>query len=159
MLKELGPDVVGFSVGEEVIGFTNRRASQELGLAQDAAQLTPRPKGVPWEVAGALFVAGATAYAAVRAVELKPGDTVAVSGATGGVGSSAIQLAALGGAWVIGIGGGAHTDWLQGDEEGSRRLASRTGSPARRDPGGLRVRAAPVAVHRARGQEGDRATP
>ena len=42
--------------------------------------LTAKPAGVPWEVAGALFVAGATAYAAVRAVALTEGDTVVVSG-------------------------------------------------------------------------------
>ena len=65
--------------------------------------LTARPAGVPWEVAGALYVAGATAYAAVRAVALTEGDTVVVSGAAGGVGSIAVQLARRAGATVIGL--------------------------------------------------------
>ncbi len=55
--------------------------------------LAAKPAGVPWEVAGALNVAGATAYAAVRAVALTDGDTIVVSGAAGGVGSLVVQLA------------------------------------------------------------------
>ena len=48
---------------------------------------------MPWEVAGSLFVAGTTAYAAVRAVALEPGDIVVVSAAAGGVGALVVQLA------------------------------------------------------------------
>jgi NADPH:quinone reductase-like Zn-dependent oxidoreductase len=69
---------------------------------------------VPWEQAGALFVAGTTAYAAVRAVGLTGGDTVAVSGAAGGVGSIAVQLARQAGATVIGLASEAHHPWLAG---------------------------------------------
>jgi Lon protease-like protein len=69
---------------------------------------------VPWEVAGALFVAGATAWAAVRAVNLTEGDTVVVSGAAGGVGSLAVQLARRAGASVIGLASEAHFQWLAG---------------------------------------------
>jgi NADPH:quinone reductase-like Zn-dependent oxidoreductase len=67
---------------------------------------------VPWEQAGALFVAGATAYAAVRAVSLGTGDTVVVSGAAGGVGSIAVQLARNAGAKVIGLSSEANHKWL-----------------------------------------------
>lgn len=113
VIEELGAGVSGFAVGDEVIGFTNDRASHaELVLVQ-AEHLTPRPPGVPWEVAGALFVAGVTAYAAVRAVALSPGETVAVSGAAGGVGSIAVQLAAHAGARVIGLAGPSNHDWLR----------------------------------------------
>jgi threonine dehydrogenase-like Zn-dependent dehydrogenase len=67
---------------------------------------------VSWEQAGALFVAGTTAYAAVRSVALHAGDTVIVSGAAGGVGSIAVQLARDAGAKVIGLAGDAHHKWL-----------------------------------------------
>jgi NADPH:quinone reductase-like Zn-dependent oxidoreductase len=77
-----------------------------------AQDLTPKPGVVPWEVAGSLFVAGATAYAAVRAVGLGAGDTVVVAGAAGGVGSIAVQLARLAGATVIGLAGQSNHDWL-----------------------------------------------
>jgi len=67
----------------------------------DAQNLTPRPSAVPWQAAGALFVAGSTAYAAVRAVTPAEGDVLAVSGAAGGVGTLAVQLARNAGATVI----------------------------------------------------------
>jgi NADPH:quinone reductase-like Zn-dependent oxidoreductase len=59
-----------------------------------------------------LAIAGGTAYAAVRAVSLKKGDTVAVSAAAGGVGSIAVQLARRAGAAVIGIASPANGQWL-----------------------------------------------
>ena len=67
---------------------------------------------VSWEQAGALFVAGTTAYAAVRSVALSAGDTVVVSGAAGGVGSIAVQLARNAGAKVIGLSSDANHKWL-----------------------------------------------
>jgi len=109
----LGRGVVGIAEGQEVIGYTDNRASHAEFVLVEAGNLTPKPAEVPWEVAGALFVAGATAYAAVRAVSLAAGDTVVVAGATGGVGSIAVQLARLAGATVIGIASRAHHGWLE----------------------------------------------
>jgi len=113
VIEELGEGVEGFAVGDEVIGFTERRASHAELVVVEAEHLTPRPAGVPWEVAGALFVAGATAVATVRAVGAGAGDVVAVSGAAGGVGSIAVQLARRTGATVIGIAGADNHEWLR----------------------------------------------
>ena len=113
-VAETGPEVTSVSVGDEVIGFTDNRASQAEFVVVEEQNLTAKPAGVPWDVAGALFVAGVTAYAAVRAVALTEGDTVVVSGAAGGVGSIAVQLARLAGATVIGIASEANQDWLTG---------------------------------------------
>ena len=113
VVDELGPGVTGVAVGDEVIGFTHDRASQAELLAVDAGHLTPRPAAVPWEVAGALFVAGATAYAAVRAVAPDEADTVVISGAAGGVGTIAGQLAHLAGAAVLGLASLPHHSWLR----------------------------------------------
>ncbi len=88
------------------------RSSHAEYVTVPANQLTPRPATVPWEVAGSLFVAGVTAYAAVRAVRLAPGDTVAIAGAAGGVGSIAVQLARRAGATVLGIAGPSNDAWL-----------------------------------------------
>jgi NADPH:quinone reductase-like Zn-dependent oxidoreductase len=109
---ELGDSVEDFAVGDEVIGFSLTRSSQAEFVVVPAAQLTPKPTAVPWEVAGGLYVAGATAYAAVRSVNLKTGDTVAIAGAAGGVGAIAVQLAKRSGATVLGIAGPANDDWL-----------------------------------------------
>jgi NADPH:quinone reductase-like Zn-dependent oxidoreductase len=109
---ELGSGVTGFAVGDEVIGFSNQRSSHAEYVVVPATQLTPKPAAVPWEVAGSLYVAGVTAYAAVRAVRLGPGDTVAIAGAAGGVGSIAVQLARRAGATVLGIAGPSNDAWL-----------------------------------------------
>ena len=114
IVAETGPGVSGVSVGDEVIGWTDNRASQAEYIVVEAQHLTAKPGGVPWAVAGALFVVGATAWAAVRAVDLTAGDTVVVSGAAGGVGSLAVQLARRAGASVIGLASEAHFQWLAG---------------------------------------------
>jgi NADPH:quinone reductase-like Zn-dependent oxidoreductase len=114
IVTETGPGVTGVSVGDEVTGWTDNRASQAEYVVVEEQDLTAKPAGVPWEVAGALFVAGTTAYAAIRAVSLTEGDTVVVAGATGGVGSLAVQLARRAGATVIGLASEAHHSWLTG---------------------------------------------
>ena len=113
VVTEVGPGVDGVSVGDEVIGYTDERASHAELVAVDAGHLTPRPAAVPWEVAGSLYVVGATAYAAVRAVGLREGDVVVVSGAAGGVGTLVVQLARNAGATVIGLASEDHHDWLR----------------------------------------------
>ena len=114
VVAEAGPGVTGFAAGDQVIGYTDNRASQAEYVVVEERNLTAKPANVPWAVAGALFVAGATAYAAVRAVALTKGDTVVVSGAAGGVGSLAVQLARRAGATVIGLAGQANHEWLTG---------------------------------------------
>jgi NADPH:quinone reductase-like Zn-dependent oxidoreductase len=114
IVAHTGLDVTTAAVGDEVIGFTDHRASQAEYALAEAGNLTGRPAGVPWEVAGSLCVAGATAYAAVRAVAVAPGDTVVVSGAAGGVGTIAVQLARRAGATVVGLAGEGNHGWLSG---------------------------------------------
>ncbi len=111
-IEEVGGMVEGFAVGDEIIGFVNNRSSQADLVLVDADHLVRRPPHVSWEQAGALFVVGTTAYAAVRAVSLQAGDTVVVSGAAGGVGSIAVQLARIAGANVIGLASAANHAWL-----------------------------------------------
>ena len=137
VVAETGSDVDEFSVGDEVIGFSEKRASHAEFVVVPAGNLTAKPVEVSWEVAGALYVAGTTAYAAVRAVDLAQGDVVAVAGAAGGVGSIAAQLAVDSGATVLGIAGPSNDEWLRvhgvipvnyGDELAERlRAAAPTG--------------------------------
>jgi NADPH:quinone reductase-like Zn-dependent oxidoreductase len=113
VVTELGEGVEEIQVGDDVIGFVDTRSSHAEFVVAEAENLTPRPDGVPWEVAGALFVAGTTAYAAAGAVCPREGETVVVSGAAGGVGSLVVQLAKLSGATVIGLAGEANHEWLR----------------------------------------------
>jgi NADPH:quinone reductase-like Zn-dependent oxidoreductase len=112
IVDKLGPGVATVAIGEDVIGWVDNRSSQAEYVVAEAASLARKPDGLPWEVAGAIPVAGFTAWAMVRAVDLKPGDTVVVSGAAGGVGAIAVQLARRKGATVIGLAGPSNHDWL-----------------------------------------------
>jgi NADPH:quinone reductase-like Zn-dependent oxidoreductase len=112
VVDELGPGVTRFTPGDEVIGFSDRRSSQAELVVVDVDHLTPKPRNVPWEVAGGLYVVGVTATGAVRSVDLQQGDTVVVAGAAGGVGSVAVQLARRRGARVIGVAGEHNHEWL-----------------------------------------------
>ena len=111
-VEEVGPDVSTWSVGDEVIGWVDTRGSHAELVVVPAEHLVRRDPDVPWEVGGALFVAGTTAHSAVRAVGAGPGDTVAVAGAAGGVGSLAVQLARRAGAHVIGLASESNHPWL-----------------------------------------------
>jgi NADPH:quinone reductase-like Zn-dependent oxidoreductase len=102
-VDSVGAGVTEFSPGDEVLGWTDQRASHAEYVVSSAAHLIPKPPALDWYRAGSLFVVATTAVAAVRAVSIKPGDTVAISGAAGGVGSLAVQLARRAGARVIGI--------------------------------------------------------
>jgi NADPH:quinone reductase-like Zn-dependent oxidoreductase len=112
VVEQVGPDVTAWSVGDEVIGWVDNRSSHADLVVVPARQLVRRDPAVPWEVGGALFVAGTTAHATVQAVEAGRGDTVVVAGAAGGVGSLAVQLARREGATVIGLAGESNHPWL-----------------------------------------------
>jgi NADPH:quinone reductase-like Zn-dependent oxidoreductase len=113
VVEELGADVTSVAVGDEVIGYTDNRASQAEYVLVEAANLTPKPAEVPWEVAGALFVAGVTGVATVRAVAPTAGEAVVIAGAGGGVGGFAVQLAVPTGARVIALASERHHAWLR----------------------------------------------
>jgi NADPH:quinone reductase-like Zn-dependent oxidoreductase len=113
VVEEVGEGVDGYAPGDEVIGFTHNRASQAELVVVEARNVTRKPANVPWDVAGALYVVGVTAYAAVEAVDLTADDTVVVAGAAGGVGSIAVQLARRTGARVIGLASEPNHPWLR----------------------------------------------
>ncbi|MFD3841947.1 NADP-dependent oxidoreductase [Streptomyces sp. NPDC058642] len=112
VVVEVGAQVRGFAVGDEVLGFTHGRASHAEFVVVDDVDVVSRPQGLSWDVAGSLYVAGTTAYACVFAVDPGPTDTVVVSGAAGGVGSVAVQLARHRGATVIGLASERNHAWL-----------------------------------------------
>jgi NADPH:quinone reductase-like Zn-dependent oxidoreductase len=113
VVAEVGNGVSELSVGDEVIGWSDERSSHAQAVSLPADQVVPKPSGVPWEAAGSLYVAGTTAWATMKSVALKSGEVVAISGAAGGVGSIAVQLARNLGAAVIGIAGTGNSDWLR----------------------------------------------
>lgn len=112
VVTAVGSEVSEFAVGDEVLGFSWNRSSHATDVTVPASQLIHKPANLGWEIAGSLYVAGCTAFAAVRAVEAKVGETVAVAGASGGVGSIVVQLLKAKGANVLGISSARNADWL-----------------------------------------------
>jgi len=113
VIEEVAAGVDGFSPGDEVIGFSNKRASQAELVLVEVGDLTRKPQNISWEVAGSLYVAGVTAWGVVHSVEPKEGETVVISGAAGGVGSLAVQLARRTGATVIGLASESNHEWVK----------------------------------------------
>ena len=109
----VGHGVEEFAAGDPVLGFSFRRSSHATYVSVPTSQLIIKPPELSWEVAGSLYVVGCTAYAAVRAVDAKAGEAVAVSAAAGGVGTVVVQLLALRGSHVLGIASPANADWLR----------------------------------------------
>ncbi|MEA2271004.1 MAG: NADPH:quinone reductase [Solirubrobacteraceae bacterium] len=108
VVEQVGADVTRYAVGDEVYGFvlhanpTVRDGGwAELIVVPEETSIARTPTGVDLATAGAAPLAAITAMTAVDALELSEGDTVLIVGATGGVGSFAVQLAAHAGATVI----------------------------------------------------------
>ena len=116
VVRAVGDGVTAFAPGDEVLGWTEERASHAELVAVPENQLTAKPAPLSWEAAGSLFVAASAAYASVQAVAPQAGETVVVSGAAGGVGSIAVQLARRTGATVIGLAGEHNHEWLRSHE-------------------------------------------
>lgn len=103
VIEAVGEGVTSTAVGDEVLG-TGTETYATLALATPGS-LANRPSEVPWEVAGAVGVAGRTAYRVLRQLEVGPGDTLLIHAAAGGVGIVATQLAIAWGATVVGTAG------------------------------------------------------
>lgn len=109
----VGDGTTGFEPGDPVFGWTDDRAAQAEYAVVPTTRLARRPGGVTVEQAGSLYVVGATATAGVAALRLQPGETVVISGAAGGVGVLATQLAVRTGARVLALAGAANHAWLR----------------------------------------------
>ncbi|UVI36983.1 NADP-dependent oxidoreductase [Brevibacterium spongiae] len=103
VVASVGEGVADFAPGDLVYGGLPKQAQTEQLLIPDPAErLDKIPHGLGIDTAGGLYVAGRTAVAGIRALGLSEGDTLFVSGASGGVGIIVAQLARNLGARVIG---------------------------------------------------------
>ena len=100
-IAALGPGVEGFAVGDRVMGSTGYGAAREQ-IAIAAARLARVPDGLSLDKAAGLSIAyGTTLHALKQRAEMKPGETLVVLGASGGVGLAAVEIGAAMGARVI----------------------------------------------------------
>jgi NADPH:quinone reductase-like Zn-dependent oxidoreductase len=101
-VEAVGPQVTRFRPGDEVFGEVEQRGFAEY-VAAPAAHLAAKPAGVSFADAATLPVAATTALQALRLARTGPEKTVLVNGASGGVGTFAVQLARNLGATVTGV--------------------------------------------------------
>jgi NADPH2:quinone reductase len=118
-VEAVGEEVEGFAIGDQVFGMMGSKGAIHDGSFADlatpqAGSLAHTPEGLSHADAASLGVAGTTAMSAVEVVALRDGARVLIVGATGGVGTFAIQLAALQGAHVIASARPGDEDFLTG---------------------------------------------
>jgi NADPH2:quinone reductase len=108
LVDQVGARVTRYAPGDEVYGFllhanptVHDGSWTELIVVPEDNFVAPKPAAVDLAGAGAAPLAGITAVLAVDALDISAGDTVLIAGATGGVGSFAVQLAAHAGASLL----------------------------------------------------------
>jgi NADPH2:quinone reductase len=101
VVESVGPGVDEFAPGDRVMGYTNFNAARER-TAVAASQIVKVPAGLDFERAAALTITYGTAYYGLKyRAMLRPQETLAVLGASGGVGLAAVELGREMGARVI----------------------------------------------------------
>jgi NADPH:quinone reductase-like Zn-dependent oxidoreductase len=110
IVDEIGPGVSSVSIGASVFGFGTNTVAQKAVLVY----WVQKPDNLSFEVAGGLPVIAETASRSLEEVGVKPGETLLVSGAAGGIGSAVIQFAGLRGITVIGTASVQKLDYLRG---------------------------------------------
>lgn len=111
----VGRGVTGFRVGDAVFAYSDARmgAHAEYVVVPADGALAPKPASLSFEEAAALSFGGNTALYFLRAGKLRPGERVLVNGASGSVGTAAVQIAKHLGAVVTGVCSAAHLDLVR----------------------------------------------
>lgn len=105
-----GPGVTNVSVGDAVFGMGRDTVAEYAILTHWIS----KPADMSFEEAAAISVVTETALRSLDALALKPGETLFVSGAAGGIGTAVVQLAVLRGITVIGSASEKNHDYLRG---------------------------------------------
>ncbi|MDW5328142.1 NADP-dependent oxidoreductase [Plantactinospora sp. KLBMP9567] len=112
IVDQLGPDVTDVGLGAEVLGFGQLNCYAEY-LVIPADQITAKPPGMPWEVAGGFTAGAQTAHIALGELGLARGETLLVHAAAGAVGTVAVQLGVAAGVTVLGTASPGNHDYLR----------------------------------------------
>ena len=113
-VESVGKDVTRFKPGDEVFGGRSGALGEYLVVPEDRG-ITLKPANISFEEAASVAIAGVTALQAVRDKgQVNEGDSVLVNGASGGVGTFAVQIAKAYGASVDGVCSGRNVDMVMG---------------------------------------------
>ncbi|MBX6355532.1 MAG: NADP-dependent oxidoreductase [Micromonosporaceae bacterium] len=118
VVDQVGPGVSGFTAGDRVIGLRDRLGAPLGTYAEfvvlDADAVAPAPRGVSAAHAATLPLNGLTAAQALELLGLREGQSLLVTGAAGGLGGFATQLAAHRGVRVVAVAGAADEERVRG---------------------------------------------
>jgi NADPH:quinone reductase-like Zn-dependent oxidoreductase len=110
-VERAGSAVTAFGPGDEVYGFGHGAFAEYVAV--DQGSLAPKPGNLTFEQAAAVPMAAVTALQGLRAGGIQPGQHVLIIGASGGVGTFAVQIAAHLGAQVTGVCSTPHADLVR----------------------------------------------
>ena len=115
VVEAVGPDVTAFAPGDEVIAMLGSTfgGHAEYVTVPETGAITPKPANLEFEEAAALVFGGITARAFLARATVRPGATVLVNGASGAVGTAAVQLAHRAGARVTAVCSGGNADLVR----------------------------------------------
>ena len=103
-VEAVGKNVTRFKPGDEVFGGRSGAFAEYVCVRADRGGIALKPANITFEQAGAVQIAGLTALQAVRDKgKVQPGQKVLINGASGGVGTFAVQIAKVFGAHVTGV--------------------------------------------------------
>lgn len=109
-VADVGRDVTQFAVGDDVFGVKGTGANAEYLVIRELAGVAHKPSGLSWEEAAALGDGPSIAFACLKRAGLEPGTTIVVYGASGSIGTAAVQIAKSYGAHVTAVCNGPNVD-------------------------------------------------
>lgn len=115
-IEQVGADVKDFKKGDEVYGYIGSHAGgyAEYAIAK-VDEIAPKPASLDFENSAAVSVGALTAWQSIfDLASLESGQKILITGASGGVGSMAVQLAKAKGAFVIGTASGKNEEFVRG---------------------------------------------
>ena len=114
-VEAIGDAVTRFEIGDEVFGSAGMKGgtySEYISVAEERMMVS-KPNNIPYEEAAAVPIGGNTALHILKTIQIEPGQKVLVNGASGSVGTYAVQLVKHFGATVTGVCSTANLEWVR----------------------------------------------
>lgn len=114
-VAEVGPNVKRFKPGDAVFGYSGQKfgAYAEYLCSPESAPIASMPAGLSFDEAAAIPYGAVMALALLRRVDLRPGRRILINGASGGIGSAAVQIAKHFGADVTAVCGAPRLEYVR----------------------------------------------